>query len=361
MTHRLLLSGYDTIECAYYLAFGHGCLLDIEKLAAEKEALRQLKIRKQKPIRLGNEEFLLASHGTASGYPFLIENDVFSIQFGEFNKPSFFVTFRSVALWHNGIQSLHQRFLDWAQSVGLSNYESERLSRVDFTFDYFLPNLDFDEDSFVSAACKDNQHRKNRKIQTFSFGEGEIKLRIYNKCDEIIEKSSKSWFFKLWSVEQDVWRIEWQVRKGSLRSCGIQSFTDLQHRQGKLLQLLVNEHTTLRIKDDNDTNRSRWVLHPLWQDLIEQVAKIEILEGLDTLNELDLNALLEERKMRIAISVYGYLKRMAAIQCFQHGKDKMSVTEAQALLSMVVRHVHNPLSWSCDVEERVTEMRLGKW
>lgn len=79
MTHRLLLSGFDTIECAYYLAFGHGCLLDFEQLAAEKEALRQLKIRKQKPIRLGNEEFLLAPHGTASGYPFLIENNVFSI------------------------------------------------------------------------------------------------------------------------------------------------------------------------------------------------------------------------------------------------------------------------------------------
>ena len=164
----------------------------------------------------------------------------------------------------------------------------------------------------------------------------------------------------MWGVEQDVWRIEWQVRKGSLRSCGIQTFTDLQQRQGKLLQLLVNEHTTLRIKED-DSNRSRWALHPLWQDLIEQVAKIEILEGLDTLNDLDMNALLEERKMRIAISVYGYLKRMAAIQCLQHGKDKISVTEAQALLSMVVRHVHNPLSWSCDVEERVTEMRLGKW
>ncbi|QOJ23521.1 MAG: hypothetical protein HRU78_07565 [Gammaproteobacteria bacterium] len=46
---------------------------------------------------------------------------------------------------------------------------------------------------------------------------------------------------------------------------------------------------------------------------IEQVARIEILEGLETLNDLDMNALLEERKMRIAISVYGYLKRMAAI------------------------------------------------
>ncbi len=191
MTQRLLLNGFDTIECAYYLAFSDDCQLDFEQLAVEKEELRQLKIRKSKHIRLGSEEFLLASHGTGSGYPFLIENESFSIQFGEFNQPSFFVTYRSVALWHAGIQNLHQRFMVWAQSVGLIAYQPERISRVDFAFDYFLPNIDFDEDNFVSAASKDNQHRKNRKVQTFSFGEGDIKLRVYNKCAEIKEKSAK--------------------------------------------------------------------------------------------------------------------------------------------------------------------------
>lgn len=43
----------------------------------------------------------------------LIENDAFSIQFGEFNKPNFFVTYRSIALWHQGAHGLHQRFLAW--------------------------------------------------------------------------------------------------------------------------------------------------------------------------------------------------------------------------------------------------------
>jgi hypothetical protein len=358
--YRLLLSGYDTIECAYYLAFGQGCLLNFEQLAAEKEALRQLKTRTPKPVKLGNEEFLLASHGTSSGYPFLIENESFSIQFGEFNQPSFFVTFRSVALWHTGIQGLHQLFLDWAQSVGLFVYQPERLSRVDLTFDYSLPDIDFDEDSFVTVAIKDNQHRKNRKVQTFSFGEGDIKLRVYNKCDEIKEKSAKSWFYDLWGMDHDVWRIEWQVRKSSLRGCGICTFEDLQQRQGILLRVLVNDHTTLRIKAD-DCNRSRWALHPLWQDLIEQVARIEILDSMDTVHDLDMNALLEERKMRMAISVYGYLKRIAAIHSLQSGKERVTVTEAQALLNMVIRHVHDPLSWPFDVEKRVTEMRLGQW
>lgn len=118
MTPRLLLCGHDTIECAYYLARSDSCLIDYERLAVEKDIMRQSKSRKSTPIKLGCEEFMLAGHGTGSGYPFLIENEAFSIQFGEFNTPSFFVAFRSYfvafrsfALWHHSTQGLHQRFM----------------------------------------------------------------------------------------------------------------------------------------------------------------------------------------------------------------------------------------------------------
>ena len=245
-----------------------------------------------------------------SGYPFLIENDCFSIQFGEFNKPNFFVTYRSFALWQFGAAKLNRRFLDWAASVGFTTFQDESLSRVDFTFDYRIEAIDFDEDSFVSSATKDNQHRKNRQVQTFRFGEGEFVLRVYNKVDEIQEKSAKTWFFDLWGCEENVWRIEWQVRKEWLRTFGIRTFADLEERQGDLLRVLVNDHTTLRIKTE-DSNRSRWPMHPLWIDLQERVAQ---MDGLGIVKELDPAALLEERETRIAISVYGYLKRIGAIQ-----------------------------------------------
>ncbi|HUW36284.1 MAG TPA: hypothetical protein VMV91_03040 [Rhodocyclaceae bacterium] len=357
MSFRLLLSGHDTIECAYYLAPTEACLLDYGKLAAEKEALRQSKTRKPTHIKLGSEEFLLAGHGTRSGYPFLIENEAFSIQFGEFNKPSFFVTFRSIALWHSGAQGLHDRFLSWARSVGLGSYLPERLSRVDFTFDYHLPVIDFDEDSFVTNFVKDNQHRKNRQVQTFSFGASPLMLRIYNKCDEIQESSAKTWFYDLWGMEQEVWRFEWEVRKEWLRTVGILTFEDLQERQGDLLRLLVNDHTTLRIRT-NDDNRSRWPVHPLWLDLQARVAQ---MAGLGVVRELDMRGLLDEREMRIAISVYGYLKRIAAIRCMQDGLPTISHQKAAGHLAIMLNHVHDSLTWDKDVERRVTEMRLGEW
>ncbi len=358
MTFRFLLSGHDTIECAYYLASDSGCLLDYGRLAAEKEMMRQSKSRKPTPIKLGSEEFMLAGHGTKSGYSFLIENDAFSIQFGEFSNPSFFVTFRSIALWHSGAQGMHERFLAWAASVGLHSYQHERLSRVDFTFDYHMPVIDFDEDNFVSSFAKDNQHRKHGKEQTFRLGEGDLVLRVYNKSDEIQESSAKTWFYDLWGgIEQGVWRVEWQARKEWLRLLGIRTFEDLKERQGDLLRLLVQKHTTLRIKTD-DSNRSRWPLHPLWLDLQERVAQ---MEGLGVIRELDMAGLLDERKMRIAISMYGYMKRIAALQCLQGGLPMVTHKDAQERLCIMLDQLHDPLTWQTDVERRITEMRLGEW
>lgn len=357
MTFRLLLSGHDTIECAYYLAPAEGCLLDYERLAVEKEIMRQSKSRKPTLIQLGSEEFMLAGHGTGSGYPFLIENTAFSIQFGEFNDPSFFVTFRSIALWHQSAQGLHERFMAWAASVGLRSYQPERLSRVDFTFDYHLPEIDFDEDNFVSGFIKDNQHRKHGKVQTFRLGEGDLGLRLYNKCDEIQESSAKTWFYELWGMGKDVWRIEWQARKAWLRLVGIRTFEDLQERQGDLLRVLVNDHTTLRIKSP-DSNRSRWPLHPLWQDLQTRAAR---MQGLGVVRELNMPALLDERMMRITISLYGYLKRIAAIYSLQGNTPAISLHQARAHLSVQLEHIHDQLTWQSDVERRITEMRLGEW
>lgn len=357
MTFQLLLSGHDTIECAYYLAPEACCQLDYEHLSAQKEALRLSKSRRPEVITLGCEEFLLAGHGTGSGYPFLIENGDFSVQFGEFNQPNFFVTFRSMALWHQSAKGLHERFLAWANSVGLYAHTSERLSRVDFSFDYHLPAIDFDEDSFVTSFVADNQHRKHRKVQTLRFGVGDLVLRVYNKCDEIKESSAKTWFYDLWRKEKEVWRIEWQARKEWLRRVGIKTFEDLKERQGDLLRLLVNEHTTLRTKAE-DGNRSRWPLHPLWRDLQDRVSQ---MGGLGVARELDLPGLLDEREMRIAISVYGYLKRIAAIQCLRGDKHMIHHHKALNHLGIILDQIHDPCTWTTDVERRITEMRLGEW
>lgn len=353
---NLLLSGIDTIECAYYLKSGCIHNLDFDALRAQKEVIRQSKHPESGVLELGGMEFMLSPNGTKSGYPFLISNQDCTIQFGEFNTPSFFVKYSSFALWNKGAKFLHQRFLDWAGSLGFIAVRPEGLSRCDFAFDFHLEDIDFDEDSFITAAAKDSQHRKNGKVQTFTFGRDEIVLRVYNKSDEVEEASGKYWLYPLWQGQtENVWRVEWQVRKETLKRFGLRTFQDMFEGHGDLLRYLVSEHTSLRVKTD-DSNRSRWPVHPLWSMLAE---KIDTLPAQGIYREVDPQAALDETLMRMAISMEGYLKKIAAIECLKEGRPMISQSQTIDRLIPMLEKVHNGLTWRGDVQRRMDQLRLA--
>lgn len=352
---RLLLHGIDTVQCSYYLKPTDKPAIDFLDLQVQKEKLRAARFQEPAPLCLGSDEFLLSPHGTSSGYPFLIRNQEYAIAFGEFNDPSFHVTYSSQALWHETADTLHRRFLDWAASVGYAPFKPETLSRVDLCFDYHLPCIDFDEDAFVSLSNKDSQHREDGKVQTFTFGKAKIVLRVYDKVAEIRQQSGKTWFFDLWGQAEDVWRIEWQVRKELLRRFDILTFTELQDRAGDLLRYLASEHDTLRVPT-SDTNRSRWPLHPLWLDLQQQILHFNAQGLYRSFNQADT---IEQRLTRLAISQYGNLKQLAALHCMKTGREHMSVKEALFELSIRVYEMHQNFQWKMDVGKRIKLMRLG--
>ena len=128
----------------------------------------------------------------------------------------------------------------------------------------------------------------------------------------------------LWGMDADVWRIEWQVRKAILKQHDINTLDDLKDQQGDLLRYLSTDHDTLRLPTD-DSNSSRWPLHPLWQDLQQQIAN---LNNLGVHRVVGRPAALEERLERSAISVLGYLKGVAAVRCVQTGRNNLDMEEA---------------------------------
>jgi len=354
---ELLLHGIDTLQCSYFLRpHGHSGI-DFAGLTVEREKLRQSKERESKLINLGGVDFLLSPHGSPLGFPLVLNNQDFRIEMGEYNNPPFFVTFRSQALWRDGAPALHQKFLEWAARLVFRPYKPESLTRVDFAFDYLLDNIDFDEDFFVSYSNKDSQHRENGKIQTFTFGRSDIVLRVYDKVAEIKQESDKVWFYDLWEREDNVWRIEWQVRKQPLKRFGIATLNDLEGQPGDLLRYLAEQHDTLRVPS-GDGNRSRWPLHPLWQDLHERIRE---LKSLGVYRVVDEAPVLSARKMRIGIAMYGYLKQLAAIRCIQQGKELISIDDAQETLKYTVNKLHDPLSWRIDVQKRIKSFHLGQW
>lgn len=353
---KLLASGLDTVECAYYLHAGPGCKLDFAALRLQREHMRESKQPEAAVLELGGMEFLLSPNGTKSGYPFFISNQDCTIQFGEFNNPSFYVRYNSFALWCKGAKFLHERFLTWAESLGLRALKPEGLSRCDFAFDFSLPQIDFDEDNFVTAAEKDSQHRKNGKVQTFTFGRDEIVLRVYNKSDEIKEASGKYWFYLFWQEQtENVWRVEWQIRKETLKRFGLRTFQDLFDGYGDVLRYLVTEHTSLRVKTE-DANRSRWPVHSLWTMLAEH---INTLPAQGVYREIDPRMALDETLLRMAISMEGYLKKIAAIECLKEGRPMLSQTQTIDRLIPLLEKVHNALTWRGDVQKRMDQLRLA--
>ena len=351
-----LIYGFDTVEIAYYLISARDGSLDFDRLVAHRDSLKSSGLRHLSEVTLGTESFGLASHGTSSGYPVLLANETFTVQCGENNIPSFFVTYSSLALWHEGLENLHLRFLAWADSVGLIPSKPETISRVDYAVDFHLPVMDFGADDFVSQAIKDVQHRKNGQVQTFRIGQDSIVLRVYNKSDEVKEQSGKYWLHSLWGYEEDVWRIEYQIRKDTLREFGISSLANLLSQYGVILSRLAHEHTRLTIPSE-DSNRARWQTHPLWKLLQDHYSTLPI--GFND-NEFNRNAHLDARLERCYVSMLGYAKRISAIKALQESSEPLALGKTLSVICGGLRHLYDPLTWRTDVEHRMVQMRLGQ-
>lgn len=354
---EFLLSGHDTVEVNYHLTPRSDCAFDFEGLIARRESLRSARIPEPEPVTIGNVDFLLHPRGTQTGFPIQLSNREWTVACGPNNRPSFNVRFSSEALWASDAMDLHKRFLLWAHLVGLEPYADEKISRVDFSFDYRLSRVDFTQDDFLTKSHQDTRHRSKGVDQTLSFGKGNVRLRVYDKSAEIESQSHKTWFHDLWGCSENVWRVEWQLRTPLLKRFGLRTFEDLYDQQGDALYYLSREHDTLRIRT-NDTNKSRWPLHPLWRDIqyrAERFSRQGLIAEIDPLKPLD------EREHNYAVSLYGFVKGIGAMECLRKDMDKISFDDALARAARIVQGIHDPLSWEIDVGKKVTNGRLGRW
>lgn len=153
----------------------------------------------------------------------------------------------------------------------------------------------------------------------------------------------------------NVQRIEYQFRKTRLQQLGIRTIADLRQRQGDLLRNHATAHTSLRVKTDGMDIKD-CPIHPLWQDYLN---RIEQMPAIGIVREYKTQQLTEERLLRLLISVQGYMKRIAALQCLRLGKDHMDIEQVTDFVSERLLGITDPLSWRLDVQKRIREMRLS--
>ena len=145
----------------------------------------------------------------------------------------------------------------------------------------------------------------------FVFGSGSVLARIYNKSHQATQKLDDAYFVLLaernpetFDHEQDVWRLEFQLRREGIKGFKLYSeldvgdvdavisaelsAEDLEHI-GSLLRFFIHQtalwqHLTqywLRlVVPDEQANRSRWPMDPAWSLLHEQYGLLAHAESL---------------------------------------------------------------------------------
>jgi len=97
-----------------------------------------------------------------------------------------------------------------------------------------------------------------------------IQLRIYNKGMEIKQNGGlKLWFLDLWQREtiEDIWRIEFQLRRPALKRSRINSLEDLKEEKAGLWSDLTSKWFSLRLPDNEKAERR--TIHPFWSAVQE--------------------------------------------------------------------------------------------
>lgn len=349
----LLLRGIDSLYVSFYLDT-IGSALDWDDLAYLKERTRT-ESKSFFEVSLGSETFALMPYGKKP-YTYVLSNKAFEVRLSERLHPSCHVQFFSEVLWREGLNALEARFRRWYHSLGLITIRPEVVSRADWAFDYHLPIIDFAMDWFVSRAAKDALHREHGKMQTFRIGQGEVVIRVYDKIAEIEQKSGKSWFFQLWERNDDVWRVEIQIRGERLKQGGIRTLDDLRELQSDLLREITSNHTTLR-QPNTDSNRSRWPLHPLWQKLQADIASMPqtgLVRNLDEAKPLDWSL------YQVGKFLYGNMKNVAALlHGLSGGKVVPDLDFVLEELPDILRQHHSNATFRADVEHRIKKRELG--
>ncbi len=112
---------------------------------------------------------------------------------------------------------------------------------------------------------------------------------IYDKTREIRQKSQKWWFHDIWQAngwneeeQPTVWRVEFRFKREVLHELsvedefhGVEDAFDLSDRLQALWAYAcghvesfddgIHDGWLRFVVPGTDTNRSRWVTHPLWQ------------------------------------------------------------------------------------------------
>lgn len=272
--YKLLSCGIDSLDVGVNVFWGSGWEETCSTLEAKKQEAAGTKGVLWDGIEVG--DVLVLPSGKPPRYRFHLQTGFGHCFVGVATAPSrrtpnVYVSFSARTLWLNGIENSLVQVRDLVRMLG-GRVDGMKPSRADLCADFLIPgglSLDFLRSHLVGGAFKSHHYENNGKLETYYAGNSgsPIQMRIYDKALEVATKGDKPWLPKIWGLNepQDVWRIEYQLRRDVLKQFHVNAVSTLILYLAGLWKYLTG-WISLRLPDDSNTTRR--TLHPLWEEVI---------------------------------------------------------------------------------------------
>ena len=268
---QFLLCGIDSLDLGLYVSWGSDW----------KRRLLSLDKKKQQARKNGGLLIALPSDrscifkpgGKGENYRFHLQFDAYNLFIGKAARPgtspNVYLSISAKVLWLSGIESALTWITEDLKAIGGGTIQRVQVSRLDLCADFLVPgglSHEFILSHKITRNDKGKLYLDKNELQTYYAADGKspIQLRIYNKGLEVKQGGVKLWFLDLWKREstEDVWRIEFQVRRPALKQFGINSLEDLKEKQAGLWGYLTSKWFSLRLPDNDKAERK--TIHPFW-------------------------------------------------------------------------------------------------
>lgn len=273
-----LTCGIDSLDVGFYVSWGANWEELRETFDARKE---QAYGRDGNLIDIeGVRPHIFKSSGKAPNYRYHIrfpEYDCY-IAISQIAKqsPNIYVSFTSEAIhWELSEIELIELVTSDIKSFG-GNVISHKISRSDLYADFRIPgglSLDFLRIHKVGKAQKTDHRMDGDSLETFYAGEKKspLQMRLYNKSVKIKQDGSEERWLLIWFTDdpENVWRIEFQIRRSILKEYSINTINDLRKQKADLWKYITGEWISLRHPDNE--NQARRTIHEFWVKVQECV------------------------------------------------------------------------------------------
>lgn len=294
-----LLTGVDSLYIGYYGQLSPNILTKLSNGCRK--------------VELGDTQFRVNSRGR-SVYRYVLDNDLMNVSLApiacDSHAPKIYIQIKSVFILLNGLESVYEWIVVIVRQLFDGRIEGEKLSRADIYADFICEQgfKDTPIETFVSRARKKTIDHDGNLFTGFTIGGGRLLARIYDKTHEIAIHG-KTYMYKLWQLPEDslsrVWRVEFQLRRDTLRKFHVETMADLVSKAQALWEYCASKWLSMRTIGNPRVNRRS--VTPFWSQV--QAAKLNLrCKGIKFDQSLALSGM--SRKQTVAIIV-GVVRRYA--------------------------------------------------